>query len=122
MPIVKVLGEELQPYDEERRAEGMVRPMREPGQGFNVMVSKMIELIGLTPIPPLMTAEGQVEVLRAVVYRGEHAHAAVSALQAGRSAKVGRRHRRSRRRARRRSAPSLPRSACSMRRCSPRRS
>lgn len=61
MPIVKVLGEELQPYDEERRAEGMVRPMREPGQGFNVMVSKMIELIGLTPIPPLMTAEGQVE-------------------------------------------------------------
>jgi len=61
MPIVKVLGEELQPYDDERRAEGMVRPMREPGQGFNVMVSKMIELIGLTPIPSLMMAEGQDE-------------------------------------------------------------
>ncbi len=65
MPIVKVLGEELQPYDEERRAEGMVRPMREPGQSYNVMVSKMVELIGLTPIPPVMMAEGQDEGLEA---------------------------------------------------------
>jgi hypothetical protein len=61
MPIVKTLGEELQPYDEEKRAEGMVRPMREPGQGNNVMVSKLVELIGLTPIPSLMMAEGQDE-------------------------------------------------------------
>jgi hypothetical protein len=65
MPIIQVLGEELQPYDAEKRAEGMVRPMREPGQSYNVMVSKMVELIGLTPIPPLMVAEGQVETYEA---------------------------------------------------------
>ena len=61
MPIVKVLGEELQPYDDKRRVEGMVRPMREPGQGFNVMVSSLVERIGLMPLPPLMVAEGQTE-------------------------------------------------------------
>ena len=61
MPIVKVLGEELQPYDKERRVEGMVRTMREPGQGFNAMVSKFVEVIALTPVPPIMLAEGQQE-------------------------------------------------------------
>ena len=53
MPIVKVLGEELQPYDEQRRAEGMVRPMRESGMGFNYMASKAVEVLGLSPIPLL---------------------------------------------------------------------
>lgn len=61
IPIVKVLGEELQPYDTQRRVQGMVRPMRDPGEGFNFMVSKWVETIGLSPIPPLMVAEGQVE-------------------------------------------------------------
>lgn len=54
MPIVKVLGEELQPFDAERRAEGMVRPARDSQVGFNIMVSKLVETIGLTPIPPLV--------------------------------------------------------------------
>lgn len=61
MPIVKYVAEELQPYDGERRAQGMVRPMREPGEGFNYMISKQVETIGLTPISPLMHAEGQIE-------------------------------------------------------------
>jgi hypothetical protein len=61
MPIVKVLGEELHPYDAERRAEGMVRPMREPGQGFNAMVSKLVELVALTPIDPPLIEEGTIE-------------------------------------------------------------
>lgn len=61
LPIIKVLGEELQPYDKERRVEGMVRPMRESAQGFNYMVSSLVERIGLAPLPPLMVAEGQVE-------------------------------------------------------------
>ena len=59
LPIVKVLGEELQPFDKERRAEGMVRPMRDPGESFNVMVSKWLESIGYAPIPPFQLAEGQ---------------------------------------------------------------
>lgn len=61
LPIVKVLGEELQPYDAERRVEGMVRPMRDPGQGFNAMASKVVEVVAYAPIPPIMMAEGQDE-------------------------------------------------------------
>jgi hypothetical protein len=58
IPIVKVVGEELQPYDSERRAEGMIRPARDSQRGFNVMVSKLVEQIGLSPIPPWMIPEG----------------------------------------------------------------
>jgi hypothetical protein len=61
LPIVKVVGEELQPYDDERRYEGMVRPSRHSQQGFNAMVSKWVETVGLAPIPPFQVAEGQVE-------------------------------------------------------------
>jgi hypothetical protein len=61
LPIVKVVGEELQPYDDERRYEGMVRPSRDSQQGFNAMVSKWVETVGLAPIPPFQVAEGQVE-------------------------------------------------------------
>lgn len=61
MPIVKVVGEELQPYDEERRTQGMVRPMIAPVRGFSYMVSKQVEDIALTPIPAWQYAEGQIE-------------------------------------------------------------
>jgi hypothetical protein len=61
IPIVKVMGEELQPYDKERRAEGIVRPARESNQGSNYMISKLVETIGLAPIPPWMMAAGQDE-------------------------------------------------------------
>ena len=61
IPIVKVVGEELQPFDTERRCEGMVRPARDAQQGFNAMVSKWVESVGLAPIPPFQIAEGQVE-------------------------------------------------------------
>lgn len=61
MPIVKVLGEELQPFDDKRRVEGMVRPMREPGQMYNFMVSTWVERIGQTALSPIMMAEGQDE-------------------------------------------------------------
>lgn len=61
LPIIKVLGEELQPYSKERRAEGMVRPGRSSQEGFNYMISKMVETVGLAPIPPWQIAEGQIE-------------------------------------------------------------
>jgi hypothetical protein len=57
LPIIKVLGEELQPYDNDRRSEGMVRPARDACQGFNAMTSKWVETIGLAPIPPLQMPE-----------------------------------------------------------------
>jgi hypothetical protein len=61
IPIIKVLGEELQPFDAERRAEGMVRPARDAQVGFNVMVSKWVETIGLTPVPPLVLDPESIE-------------------------------------------------------------
>lgn len=61
MPIVKVLGEELQPSDHKRFVEGMVRNMRSSGYGYNVMVSRLIELIGLAPLVPLLVEEGTIE-------------------------------------------------------------
>jgi len=61
MPIIEVVGEELQPHDKERRREGMVRSMRAPGYGFNVMVSRWLELIGLAPLVPVMVEEGTIE-------------------------------------------------------------
>jgi hypothetical protein len=53
MPIVKVVGDEVLPYDEERRYIGVVRPARDSNKGFNYMVSKQVEVLGLTPIPLL---------------------------------------------------------------------
>lgn len=62
IPIVKCLGEEIQPYDDERRAVGMVsESAQEANQGGNYMISKLVETIGLSPIPPLMLASGQDE-------------------------------------------------------------
>ncbi len=61
IPIVKVVGRELQPTDDDRRTEGIVRPMRESGQGLNYMVSKGVEQIGLAPIPTWQIAAGQDE-------------------------------------------------------------
>lgn len=61
VPIIKVVGEELQPYDGERRCEGMVRPALDSCRSFNYMVSKWVEMIGLSPMPPWMLAAGQDE-------------------------------------------------------------
>ncbi len=61
IPIIKVVGEELQPYDNERRCEGIVRPMQDACKGNNYIISKFVERVGLTPIPPWMMAGGQDE-------------------------------------------------------------
>jgi hypothetical protein len=60
-PIVKVLGEELHPYDHERRAEGMVRPAIDAQRGSNYMISKLVETVGLTPIPALQVDPDAIE-------------------------------------------------------------
>jgi hypothetical protein len=61
IPIVKVVGEELQPFDKERRFEGMVRPSRDSQASFNYMVTKWVEMIGLSPIPPFQITPTQIE-------------------------------------------------------------
>lgn len=61
IPIVKVVAEELQPFDSERIVEGMVTSMIDPCRGNNYMISKWVEMVGLSPIPPWMMAAGQDE-------------------------------------------------------------
>lgn len=53
MPVIQVLGNEVLPYDEQKRFEGMVRQSRDAQMGENYMISKFVETVGLTPLPPL---------------------------------------------------------------------
>ena len=61
IPIIEVIGEALQPHDEERRFEGMIRPGRDAGYGSNVLISKLVEHIGLTPLSPLILDPESIE-------------------------------------------------------------
>ena len=61
IPIVEYVARPIQPYDGERRAEGIVQPMMDSGRGFNYMVSRWVEAIGLAPLRSVMMAEGQDE-------------------------------------------------------------
>lgn len=61
IPLIKVLGEELHPYDDQRRVEGMVRPAMDSARGFNYMVSRQVESVALAPLSPWIVAEGQLE-------------------------------------------------------------
>jgi len=61
IPIIKVVGEEVLPYDDERRVMGIVRPGKDPNYGFDAMASKLVEVVAQTPIPGVMMAAGQDE-------------------------------------------------------------
>lgn len=61
IPIIKVVGEEVLPYDDERRVMGLVRPAKDPSYGFDAMASKLVEVVAQTPIPGVMMAAGQDE-------------------------------------------------------------
>jgi hypothetical protein len=61
LPIVKVLGEALHPYDRKRETQGMIRNARSSNEGFNWLLSRGVETVALQPIPPLMLASGQQE-------------------------------------------------------------
>lgn len=61
LPIIKIIGEELHPYDQERRVEGIVRPARGSQESYNEMVSKLRETVGLSPIPPWQATMEQIE-------------------------------------------------------------
>lgn len=50
MPIIKVIGDEVLPYDNERRYNGVVRPARDPQVAENYMISKFVETVGLSPV------------------------------------------------------------------------
>lgn len=61
LPIIEYVAHPIQPYDGERRAQGLVEPMMESGRGFNYMISRWVEQVGLSPLRTIMIAAGQDE-------------------------------------------------------------
>lgn len=61
MPIVKVVWEEIQPYDKERRFQGMVQPARDPAFGVSVMATTEVEVAMMAPKTPVVGYAGQFE-------------------------------------------------------------
>lgn len=64
MPVIKVLNEELQPFNNDRIVDGMVQPAMSSARGLDYMVSKWVETVGLSPIPPWLVAAGQIDEYR----------------------------------------------------------
>lgn len=58
IPIVPVIGQELQPFDTERRWYGMVRPARDAQKTYNFAASSVVEKVALEPKAPFMGVEG----------------------------------------------------------------
>ena len=58
LPIIKYVGEEIQPFDSERRCVGMVRDARDSNRGANVMISGITEDIALSPKSPWIIPVG----------------------------------------------------------------
>lgn len=61
IPLVPVVGRELQPFDGERRWEGVVRQARDGQKLFNFAASNLVEVMALEPKAPWIMAEGQEE-------------------------------------------------------------
>ncbi len=61
MPIVKVIGDEVLPYDNQRRYSGIIRPSRGSQMAFNYMASKFVEAVGLSPIPTISIDPNAIE-------------------------------------------------------------
>jgi hypothetical protein len=61
IPIIPVVGRELQPFDGERRFVGMIRPAKDGQRLFNYAASNAVEIAALEPRAPFLMAEGQNE-------------------------------------------------------------
>lgn len=61
IPLIPVIGRELQPFDDERRFEGIVRPARDGQKMFNASASTVVERMMMEPKVPFVMANGQQE-------------------------------------------------------------
>jgi hypothetical protein len=59
IPLVPVIGTELQPFDGQRIWEGMVRKARDAQKFFNFSISTLVERMAMEPKAPFVGAEGQ---------------------------------------------------------------
>lgn len=61
LPFVPVIGEELQPFDEERRWTGMIEPSMDGQKLYNYAASTLVEDMAMESKAPYIGAEGQFE-------------------------------------------------------------
>lgn len=61
IPIIPVIGKELQPFDDTRRWEGIIGPNKGAARMFNYAASAALELAALEPKAPYQMYEGQQE-------------------------------------------------------------
>lgn len=61
IPLIAVIGRELQPFNEERYWQGMIGPAKDGQKAYNFAASTLIERMALEPKVPWVMAEGQQE-------------------------------------------------------------
>lgn len=61
IPLIPVIGRELQPFEAERRWVGMIRPARDAQIFANYSASSLVEAMATEPKVPVVGAEGQFE-------------------------------------------------------------
>jgi len=61
IPIIPVVGKEMQPYDKERRYSGIVENAMDSQRGFNYAITNSLEIAALEPRAPFIGVEGQFE-------------------------------------------------------------
>tara|TARA_B100000949_G_scaffold227216_1_gene233361 strand:- start:448 stop:3012 length:2565 start_codon:yes stop_codon:yes gene_type:complete len=61
IPIIPVIGRELQPFDDDRYFVGMIGPAKDGQRLYNYAASNAVEIGALEPRAPWMMAEGQDE-------------------------------------------------------------
>lgn len=61
IPIVKLVGEELQPFDDDQRFEGVIRQGISSQQGINYTASAMVQKMGQVSKAPYLTTPQQIE-------------------------------------------------------------
>lgn len=65
IPIIPVIGRELQPFDGERRWTGVIEPAMDGQRLFNYAASNAVEIAALEPKAPFIMVEGQDESFEA---------------------------------------------------------
>lgn len=61
IPLIPCVGNELQPFDDERRIFGMYRPMRDSAQIFNFAATTLVERTAMEPKAPYTLDPRQIE-------------------------------------------------------------
>lgn len=61
IPLVPVIGDELQPFDQHRRFMGLVERAMGAQQTFNYAISQVVLMTALEPNAPWLIQEGQIE-------------------------------------------------------------